>query len=140
MEYHFTAFGHPNIRATHKTTLEFTKDTNLTLEGDCIMGVKADFDCQKLREFIKACKGERMRMVIRVPFGKKVLEDTIEARPNTLFNDAHELVVRKTDFRSGRTLGMHANKAAFDVNRMVIEVLRDPEQRIDIILQNSATF
>ncbi len=43
MKYTFTAQGHPNILATHKTTLEITKDTEVTGEGGCIIAVKADF-------------------------------------------------------------------------------------------------
>ncbi len=43
MEYSFTAWGHENITANHKRTLEFTKDNELSLEGDCILGVSANF-------------------------------------------------------------------------------------------------
>src|SRR3989338_9089606 len=135
MDYRFTAWGHQNVRATHKTTLEFTTDDSLSLEGDCIIGVKADFDPQKLREFVKACDGKRMKIVIRVQSGMKMLEETIEAWPNTLFNDAHELVVRKTDFRSGRTLGMHANKAACELDRRMVELMRNSGQKIDVVLE-----
>ncbi len=135
MEYSFTAWGHPNIRALHKSTLEFTKDSELTVEGDCIIGVRADFDALKLREFVKTCGENRMRAVISIAVGKKKLEEAIEARPNTLFNDAHEIVVRKTDFRSGRTLAMHADKAAFDVDRNLVEFLKNPAQRIEVVLE-----
>lgn len=134
MEYRFSAFGHPNIRATHRTTLEFTKDANLSLEGDCIVGVKANFDTRKLREFVKACDGKRMRIVILVQSGKKKSEETVEAWPNTLFNDMHELVIRKTDFRSGRTLGVHADKSASEVSRQIIEMLKNPAQKAEIVL------
>ena len=40
----FSARGHENIRGVHKTTFEFTKEKELTLKGDCIIGVNADFD------------------------------------------------------------------------------------------------
>ncbi|MCD6301577.1 MAG: DUF371 domain-containing protein, partial [Staphylothermus sp.] len=33
--------GHPNIRATHKTTLEITKEPHVTPRGDCIIAVNA---------------------------------------------------------------------------------------------------
>ncbi len=135
MGYRFSAFGHPNIRAAHKTTLEFTKESELSLEGDCIIGVKANFDTGKLREFVKVSDGKRIRMVIRVQAGKKMLEEAIEARPNTLFNDNHELVVRKTDFRSGRTLGMHADKAASELDRGMAELMRNSGQKIEVVLE-----
>jgi uncharacterized protein len=135
MEYRFFAYGHANVRALHKTTLEFTKDTDLTAEGDCIVGVKADFDPLKLREFIKSCGENRMRMTILITVGKKKYEETIEARPNTLFNDAHELVIRKTDFRSGRTLAMHANKSSFEFDREMVQSLQNPAQKVEIVLE-----
>ena len=37
-----TAFGHPNIVANHKTTLEFTKEKHLSPKGDCIVGINAN--------------------------------------------------------------------------------------------------
>ena len=53
MRYSFTCYGHENIASKHKTTLEFTKDKELGLEGDCIVGVKADFSLLQLKKFIK---------------------------------------------------------------------------------------
>ncbi|HUT17100.1 MAG TPA: DUF371 domain-containing protein, partial [Acidobacteriota bacterium] len=35
-------YGHKNIQATHKTTLEFTKDKHLSKKGDCIVAVAVD--------------------------------------------------------------------------------------------------
>ena len=52
MRYSFTCYGHENITAKHKTTLEFTKDKDLSLKGDCIVGVNADFDINKIKELI----------------------------------------------------------------------------------------
>ena len=60
MIYKFNAYGHPNILATHKTTLEFTKDKEVSLKGDCIVAVKADFDLIKIKEFIKDSKNNRI--------------------------------------------------------------------------------
>ena len=53
MKYSFTCYGHENITCKHKTTLEFTKDKDLSLKGDCIVGVKADFSLKGVKEFIK---------------------------------------------------------------------------------------
>ena len=56
MIYKFSAYGHENILGTNKKTFEFTKDRDLSLKGDCIVGVNADFDLEKLKEFIKQNK------------------------------------------------------------------------------------
>jgi len=134
MEYRFCAWGHPNIKACHKTTLEFTKDTDLSLEGDCIIGVKADFDSKQLRDFTKMAG--KFKMIIKVVQGKRIHVEEIQTTANTLFNDAHEIVVRKTDFRSGRTLGIHADRAAIDLDRGCVEMLKNPAQKIEVLLES----
>jgi len=57
--YKFIAYGHKNITSRHKTTLEFTKDSNLTIKGDCIVGIKADFSLDKIKDFIKNSKNTK---------------------------------------------------------------------------------
>ena len=64
MKYSFSCYGHENITSRHKTTLEFTKDKNLGLEGDCIIGIKADFDLLQLKKFIKSLKNNRKITII----------------------------------------------------------------------------
>ena len=63
MIYKFHAYGHPNILGTHKTTLEFTKDEDLTSNGNCIIGVKADFELSRLKEFIEK-NGNKKRIAV----------------------------------------------------------------------------
>src|SRR3989338_4531072 len=57
--YSFNAYGHSNITATHKTTVEFTKDKDLSLKGSCILGVNADFELEKIKNFIKSLKNSK---------------------------------------------------------------------------------
>ena len=64
MDCKFKAYGHPNITAKHKTTLEFTKDENLSLRGDCIVGVKADFSLSEIKKFIKSLLSKKIKIVI----------------------------------------------------------------------------
>jgi len=35
-------FGHENIQATHKVTLEFTREAHLSKKGYCLIAVAAD--------------------------------------------------------------------------------------------------
>ena len=49
----FRAWGHPNIRATHPTTLEVTREPHLTLRGDCIVAVKAELAALSLPQTLK---------------------------------------------------------------------------------------
>ena len=41
-EEYLTAYGHPNVTATHRTTFEITKEDELSLAGSCIIAVGAD--------------------------------------------------------------------------------------------------
>mgnify|MGYP001585634981 CR=1 FL=1 len=54
MAYSFACYGHENITARHKTTLEFTKSNELSLKGDCIIGIKADFSLKGIKLFVKS--------------------------------------------------------------------------------------
>ena len=55
------------------------------------------------------------------------IQDTIFARLNPTFSNSREIVVRKTDFVSDRTLGVRCDKAAFDLKSEIIEKLKNPE-------------
>ena len=128
MKYSFTSFGHPNITAKHKTTIEFTKDKELTLKGDCIIGVNSDFDLEKIKDF-----KNKVRIIIKV----NNLKEEINCEINPNFNDKQEIVIRKSDFLSKRTLGINSNKACANLNNELIAKLKNPAQKIHISIINS---
>ncbi len=119
----FTAWGHPNIRATHEKTFEFTKDEHLTPAGDCIIGVNADFSLDELQELFFY---ERFK--IKVTAVKTI---TAEAEINHGFCSDHEIVIRRSNYLSDRTLGISCNKVAADFLPL-IKYLKDPEQKITV--------
>jgi len=123
MEYSFFSFGHSNITARHKNTLEFTKDSDLTLQGDCIIGVNSDFDVNELKRF----KG---KVKILVNVGDLVEEINCEVNPE--FDDDHEMVVRKGEFVSKRTFGINADKACCDLSREFVDMLKDSGVRVEV--------
>lgn len=125
----FHAKGHQNIRAMHKTTLEFTKHHELTLDGDCIIAVSADFDANKIKDLVKHCDKVRIKIIAGL------LSETVEAIVNKQFNSEDELVVRLGEFDSLRTLGIRADKAAVHLNRTLIEKLRNPNQTIKVRIE-----
>ena len=128
MEYTFTASGHPNISAAHLTTLEFTRDSSLTPNGDCIVAINADFDINKLKRFLK-----KKRVIITISTG--VHKETVTAQPNPLFNDEREMVIRKSGFVSSRTFATGADKAAVDMQRGLIEKIKERDMKIMIRIE-----
>lgn len=142
MRYEFSAYGHTNITALHATTLELTKDPELSTKGDCIIAVKADFELERLRRFL-SCK--KIRIIIRITGLKTAgltneitasgLTEEITAIPNPGFSSSHELVIRKTDFCSERTFAVKADKAAKDIDRRIACALKNTDCRIKATIE-----
>lgn len=114
----FTAHGHPNILGTHKNTLEITKAEHLTLNGDCIIAVKANFDSFELKKI--AQKGGQVKMTLTC----EGISDCVEGTLNPLFNDEHEIVLRLGEHASERTLATRCDKAAKHIKRELIDCLK----------------
>jgi len=129
MKYSFSCYGHENIIAKHKTTLEFTKDSELSLKGDCIVGVKADFSLQQLKKFIKKLNNNKIAIIIKTMnninnnSNEKIVEK-INAEVNPGFDSDKEMVIRKSDFIDGRTFAIRADKASIDINKRLIVYLK----------------
>ncbi len=126
----FIAYGHPNITAKHKTTIEFTKDKEVSLDGDCIVGVNSDFDLNEIKDFIR--ENKEIKVIVKVDN----IEEEINCEVNKNFNNDKEIVIRKTDFVSERTLGIKANKSASELRRDLIKKLRDTKIKIRIQLES----
>ena len=138
MLYKFNAHGHQNILGTHKTTLEFTKDKEVSLKGDCIVGVNADFDSSKIKNFIKKIKNNITITIKPISKNKKYqkTKETIYAELNPSFNSNTEFVIRKTDFVSERTFATKADKAAFGLNKDLIAFLKEKKSKISVSIEN----
>ena len=136
MQYSFICYGHKNITAKHKTTLEFTKDKDLSLRGDCIVGVKADFGLSEIKEFIKKSNNKKITIIIQIISKDKKIEDKIIAEINPDFSSNKELVIRKTDFVSETTFAIKANKAAFELNRDLAEFLKEERNKIRVVIKS----
>ena len=133
MKYTFTAYGHPNILATHKTTLEITKDSELTKKGDCIVAVGADFSLDKIREVIGGCSDNgKIKLTIAVAG----LKAEVIAVVNKEFCSENEIVLRRGNFISERTLGMQADRAAADIGRKLVEKLKSPSSIVSVTVSN----
>ncbi|MBI2130046.1 HAD-IA family hydrolase [Candidatus Woesearchaeota archaeon] len=131
MEYAFNSFGHENILSAHKTTIEFTKDKELTLNGDCIVGVTSDFDFFGLMGLIEFSIKNRIKK-IKLTISANSLKEDVICDLNEGFSSNHEIVLRKSDFLSERTLGINANKAAIDLSRDFINKIKNKNQKIRI--------
>jgi hypothetical protein len=122
------ARGHPNVTAMHKTTLEITKERELSKRGDCIIGVRAEKSISELSENIKnhLKRGGIAKISILLPeYGLKEEIKGVGSRKMS-FNHPTDIVVRKSSFICGRTLLIKADKAAIDLSREMVELLKYP--------------
>ncbi len=114
----FTVKGHPKITAEHKSTLEFTKDDHISGNGDCILGLSSDHQITELNKL----KG---RLIFIMKLGG--IEDSFEATApkNHEITDEKELVIRTSSFISSRTYAIASSKASIDIDRRLIEGLKE---------------
>lgn len=129
------ASGHPKIRANHPTTLEITKEDHLTERGDCIVAICASKGCTDLSpRFSKLMRNDETRVTLTIEAGNR--SETILGRGNgrLTLNHPTDLVVRKSNYTCSRTMMVLADKAASDLDREFVKILRDPGTRIRIEL------
>ena len=125
-----TFYGHPNIRSLHAKTIEITKDEHLTPRGDCIIGVKADKACADLDESLKhRLKSNSSVIKIEIMVGDKsfLISGSGDKRISML--NAHDIVIRKTNFVCPRTMSVLCDKASSDMPRKLVKMLQDQETK-----------
>jgi len=127
--------GHANIQATHKVTLEFTKDTHLSKKGDCIIAVAADKALADLSaEFKAGLRKSNARLTMLIEAGG--IRERIQAYGAQQLSLTHltDAVIRKSSYVCSRTLAVRADKAAIDLPRPLVNKLKNPQQQVKITL------
>jgi HAD superfamily hydrolase (TIGR01549 family) len=124
MKFHVT--GHENLKATHKSTLEFTKEDFLTKRGDCILGINANVDFEtdlpKLKKALDLRVRKLRKIEIKLKHGSH--KDSVFAYYHSGFKHKEAMVIRKSDFLDSRTFAYKANKSAKELKRELFEDLQ----------------
>lgn len=129
------AQGHKNILATHKTTLEFTKDQHLSKKGDCIVAVAADKAFADLSaEFKEKLRNTHEKLIIIIEAGEIFEQVNAQGSPQLILAHPTDMVIRKSDYVCSRTLAVRADKAACDLSRDLAEKLKNQKQKVKITL------
>jgi len=122
--------GHENIRSNHPRTIEITKESELTIQGDCIIGVNANYSCSDLPTNLKE----------KLQDPKSIIEMSIQVGPhefivkgkghkNLSLTHKEDIVIRKSDFVCPRTLAVNCDKASDLLPRNMVKLLQDPKTR-----------
>ena len=131
----FFGYGHENMQATHKTTLEFTRDMHLSKRGDCIVAVAADKALADLTaEFKENLRKPNAKLTITIEADGTTEQVTAEGSPQLTLKHPTDMVIRKSGYVCSRTLAVHADKAACDLSRDLVEKLKNPEQKVKVTL------
>lgn len=124
------AYGHPNVRALNNKTLEFTKETDLTEEGDCILGLRASKGCANLSPQLKDAIHQGLK--IRVELWANDVLDTFTGfgDPELSLTSNVSLVFRVSNFKCDRTILIKCSKAAFHIEQKIARFMQKAENKL----------
>lgn len=121
--FHFRAKGHPNVRATHRTTIEITREESLTPRGDCIIGVSSEASANDLPPWLK----ERIRsghLVVLVLCAGNICDSVIgHGSPQLTLKSTVKMIIRRSGYVEPSTIMLESSKAARDLRRDLVEAL-----------------
>ncbi len=132
MLFEVRARGHENIRAEHRTTLEVTKEKELSPRGDCIIGVDADKGITEIPDEAKLLLKKGVKAIVEISLPDYGISDKLEGFGSDKLTFTHptDIVIRKSTYVCGRTLLVSASKAARDINRELVELLKDRKTEV----------
>ena len=121
--------GHPNVQSLHARTIEITKDKDLTLNGDCIIGINANKGCKDLDLGIKK-RIKKNDSLIEICLIVEPYSFTIKGfgDDNLLLTNEDDIVLRKSKFVCDRTLSINCNFSSLEIPREIINSLKDPSK------------
>lgn len=128
-------YGHENIRATHESTLEITKEAELSRRGNCIIAVSADKALNDLgSEFKENLRKENAKITMLIEAGDIVEAVNAVGSSRLILTNPTDMVIRKSNYICSRTLAIQADKAACDLSRKLVQKLKNPNQKVKITL------
>ena len=113
--------GHKNVTSLHKSTFEITKDAEIGLAADCIIGVGMDYTMLDFPDEFKeriADSGTEITVILDTENGHD--EITGWGHEDLSLTHPTDIVIRKSDYTCSRTLMIRADKAARDLDRDLI--------------------
>ena len=126
-------YGHKNVRALHRNTLEITKDEHISVRGDCIIGVRADKACMDIDDRLKDMLRRSAKLMIRIIVGNSEWCIGCRGDPRLILTDERSMVIRRSDYVCPRTLAVRCDAAASDMPRDMVDMLKQGSQGLMIV-------
>ena len=137
MIFKIIAKGHKNVTSRHKSTFEITKDLELTLSGDCIVGVDMDRTMLDFPdEFKEMIADSSTKITVDLKTENGHDEITGFGHEDLTLTHPTDIVIRKSDFTCSRTLMINADKAARDLDEKLIDDLKN-EKIMEVTIKTS---
>ena len=127
--------GHRNIQCSHNTTIEITKDSDLTQNGDCILAVNASKACYDLNPYLKKqiWVGKKFRIVLKVG---DIQDQFYGVGDKDLrLSDKRDMVFRKSSFICDRTVLIKCSKSSKELDRELVDNLKRSKEKLTIYFE-----
>ena len=128
--------GHKNILSLHEKTIEITKDTELTVNGDCIIGTNSNLACIDLPEkFKKKIQNPDSTIVFTIVADGHSFSIHGMGSEKLTLKHTSDIVLRKSTFTCSRTIDIKCDKASDDIPRTIVKKLQDPKTSGKLIIE-----
>ena len=118
--------GHRNVTSHHKSTFEITKDAEIGPTADCIVGVDMDKTMLDFpQEFKDKIANSNTKIIVELKTENGYDEITGFGHEDLTLTHPTDIVIRKSDYVCSRTLMIGADKAAKDLDRDLIDDLKN---------------
>ena len=128
--------GHKNILSLHKKTIEITKDSKLTVNGDCIVGTNSGLACIDLPEkFKKSIQNPDTTIVFTIVTDEHSFSIHGKGSEKLTLKHPNDIVLRKSAFTFSRTIAIKCDKASDDIPRIMIKKLQNPKTNGKLVIE-----
>ena len=128
MRFEISFHGHKNVRSLHPKSIEITTDSDLTVNGDCIVGVGASCGCLGIPEKMKKLlQDPQSEVTCTILVGEHSYKITGRGSEKLSLKNPHDIVIRKSNFTCPRTLSIGCDTASDSIPRQIIKALQNPE-------------
>ena len=128
--------GHEQVLSLHEKTLEITKESNLTPQGDCIVGVNSGISCIDLPEKMKEkIQNPKSKITFTLRVGKFTFKIQGQGSKKLTLKHVSDIVLRKSAFTCSRTIAINCDKASNDIPRDLVSLLQNPQTKGKMIIE-----
>ena len=130
MHFEITFYGHENVRSLHPKSIEITTDEHLTVEGDCIVGVRASCGCLGIPNEMKSLlQNPQSEVICTILVEEHSFRIIGKGSEKLTLTNPRDIVIRKSNFICPRTLSVSCDVAADSIPTQMISALQNPKTK-----------